>query len=69
MDVNTKISNMTKKAGRPLGRKQDRLVQMRLSEEFITKIDEWRRHQPDLPSRTEAVRRMVEQALSQGKKR
>lgn len=37
---------------------------MRASPEFLSAIDEWRRQQPDLPPRAEAIRRIVEQALS-----
>jgi ribosome-binding protein aMBF1 (putative translation factor) len=45
--------------GRPPGRIQDRLFQMRLSEEFLERLDEWRRKQPDLPSRAETIRRLT----------
>jgi hypothetical protein len=45
--------------GRPPGRIQDRLFQMRLSEEFLERLDEWRRKQPDPPSRAEAIRRLT----------
>jgi hypothetical protein len=31
--------------------KQDRLMQMRVSKEFLRDVDEWRRKQPDIPSR------------------
>ncbi len=60
---------MKKKVGRP---KQERVgipVQMRFAEEFLAKIDDWRRVQPDLPSRTESIRRLVDQALSSGKRK
>jgi ribosomal protein L19E len=30
---------------------------------MLTKIDKWRRKQADVPSRSEAIRRLVEQAL------
>lgn len=40
--------------------KNDRQLQMRVSDEFLSKVDEWRRKQPDLPPRTEAIRRMVD---------
>jgi hypothetical protein len=30
----------------------------------VTAVDEWRRRQPDLPSRGEAIRRLVEQSLA-----
>jgi hypothetical protein len=41
----------------------DRPFQMRASQEFLEKLDEWRRHQSPIPSRAEAIRRLVEQAL------
>ncbi len=55
--------------GRPPGLVHDRLIQMRVSGEFIRSVDDWRRQQDDLPSRTEAIRRLIEQALQGGKKR
>jgi hypothetical protein len=42
---------------------QDKTFQMRVSEDFLRAIDDWRRKQPDLPSRAEAIRRLVEMAL------
>jgi hypothetical protein len=44
--------------GRPPGRIQDRPFQMRLSGEFLERLDEWRRKQPESPSRAEAIRRL-----------
>lgn len=41
----------------------DKLLQMRVSEEFLRAIDEWRRQQDDLPSRSEAIRRLIERGL------
>jgi hypothetical protein len=38
---------------------------MRVSPEWLAIIDEWRRKQPDLPSRAEAIRRLVQRALNQ----
>jgi len=35
----------------------------------LKRIDDWRRRQPDLPTRPEALRRLVELALAQAKKR
>jgi hypothetical protein len=49
--------------GRPAGAVQTHQVQIRVSLEFLSKLDEWRRSQPDLPSRTEAVWRICEEAL------
>ena len=36
---------------------------IRFSETFLKSIDEWRRMQPDLPSRAAAIRRLVEMGL------
>jgi hypothetical protein len=33
--------------------------------EQLAAIDEWRRRQPDLPSRSEAIRRLLDLALQQ----
>jgi len=38
-------------------------AQMRFSKEFLQAVDDWRRKQADIPSRTEAIRRLVDQAL------
>ena len=37
--------------------------EMRMEPETLQKVDEWRRKQPDLPSRPEAIRRLVELGL------
>jgi hypothetical protein len=58
--------------GRPLkreGQVQDKQLQMRVSKEFLALVDEWRRQQPVIPSRTEAVRRMVEAAAVRAKRK
>ena len=44
----------------------DKQFQMRASADFLARIDDWRREQPDIPSRAEAIRRLVEIALSGG---
>lgn len=41
----------------------DKLFQMRTNDEFLRRVDDWRRAQEDLPSRTEAIRRLVELGL------
>ena len=41
--------------------------ELRLSGELAAAIDEWRRHEPDPPNRTEAVRRLIERGLASGK--
>jgi hypothetical protein len=69
--VNTKTIKMpagNRPRGRPSDRRQDRLFQMRVSEQFLRTVDEWRRGQIDLPSRAEAIRRLVELATKTKKK-
>jgi hypothetical protein len=39
------------------------LVGTRLQPELLAQLDEWRRGQPDLPTRPEAIRRIIEQAV------
>jgi metal-responsive CopG/Arc/MetJ family transcriptional regulator len=46
---------------------QTERLQMRVSADFLAKVDDWRREQADLPNRSEAIRRLVELAL-EGKK-
>ena len=41
---------------------------MRVSESFLQMVDDWRRRQIDVPSRAEAIRRMVELAIKANKK-
>lgn len=53
----------TKKGpGRP-ATGQDPVTAIRLSVDMRAALDDWRRGQPDLPSRSEAIRRLVEAAL------
>lgn len=42
---------------------KDRQFQMRVSDDWLRQLDEWRRKQPDLPPRAEAVRRLVQKGL------
>ncbi|WP_313326232.1 hypothetical protein [Sphingobium yanoikuyae] len=42
----------------------DKVLQMRVSEDWLAMIDDWRRFQPDIPSRAEAIRRLVGCALA-----
>lgn len=41
--------------------------EIRLSPDLADQIDEWRRHQPDLPNRAEAARRLIESGLQASK--
>jgi cytochrome c553 len=52
-----------KKRGRP-ATGNDPVRAMRLSDEFIAKVDAWAAQQPDEPGRSEAIRRLVERGLN-----
>jgi hypothetical protein len=55
--------SVTKK---PIGRPRTGVgaqIGMRWHELVLAEIDDWRRKQPNLPSRTEAIRRLVEIGL------
>jgi len=70
-NVNTENTKMTinkRPRGRPSKIAQDRPFQMRVSESFLRMVDDWRRGQIDVPSRAEAIRRMVELAVKEKKK-
>jgi hypothetical protein len=41
------------------------MVATRVQPELLEQIDRWRREQPDLPTRPEAIRRLVVNALQQ----
>jgi hypothetical protein len=62
------MTNRKRPPGRPTTRPQDRLFQMRVSEQFLRMLDDWRRTQVDLPSRAEAIRRLVESGIRTRKK-
>lgn len=38
-------------------------INIRVDEEFLKRLDDWRRRQDDLPGRPEAIRRLVEIGL------
>jgi hypothetical protein len=56
---------MPAKRVRPIRPKTDadltELLQLRVSKEFLANLDEFRRQQPNLPTRQQAVRQIVEQ--------
>jgi hypothetical protein len=58
-----------KKRGRPPGRSYGETIPMRLSPALKAKVEAWAWKQPDRPSRSEALRRLVEQALNLPNKR
>ena len=48
-----------KKKGRPPGETYPQHLHMRVDDDFFRDLDEWRRKQPGLPNRTDAVRQLV----------
>ena len=42
----------------------DERITTPMKADLLRRIDEWRRKQPDIPNRAEAVRRLVEKALA-----
>lgn len=43
-------------------------ISVRIEDEVLKKLDNWRRNQEDVPTRPEAIRRLVEQALEKPSK-
>ncbi|WP_404557795.1 hypothetical protein [Bradyrhizobium niftali] len=46
-----------------MGEKKDQRIPVMMSSEEVEAIDDWRRQRPELPSRSEAIRRLVELGL------
>lgn len=57
----------------PMKTERGRLYHMVVSDDFVQRIDDWRRRQHDIPSRAEAIRRLVSRGLDaeeiQGKRK
>jgi hypothetical protein len=51
------------KTRKPRPKQTGLLVGTRLQPELLAQLDAWRRLQPDLPTRPEAIRRIIEQAV------
>jgi hypothetical protein len=60
---------LKKKRGRGRPRKNPISIHLTLLPAKAEQVDAWAAEQEDQPSRPEAIRRLVEQALSTGKKR
>ena len=48
---------------------QDAILQMRIAADLVGQLDELRRHESDIPSRSEMVRRLISRAAETQKKR
>jgi hypothetical protein len=44
----------------------DHQIQLRVSAGILRKIDQWRKKQPDIISRSEAIRRLIDLGLTTG---
>lgn len=64
--MSTVVSAKNKRTGRP--RVDSEAVNVRMERPLLSALDAWRREQPDLPTRPEAVRRLVEKALGGDRK-
>ena len=62
-----KATRDTTKSRKPRAKGTGEPVMVRLQPGLATPLDDWRRKQADLPSRAEAIRRLVEQALAKGR--
>jgi hypothetical protein len=62
MAVSNKVI-LKKKPGRP-ATGNDPVRAIRLSDEFLAKVDSWAARQPNEPGRSEAIRRLVELGLT-----
>ena len=60
--VTLKKKGITKKRGRPATGK-DPILTLRAPQALTAEVEEWADRQPDRPSRSEALRRLVEIAL------
>jgi hypothetical protein len=57
-----------KRMGRPPAEVKPYPLQVTVSQEQLNRIDNWRRTHTELPSRTEAVRQMIDLATKGAKK-
>jgi hypothetical protein len=56
------VANSRKKRPNQTGQ----MVSTRLQPEIMKLVDDWRRDQPDLPTRPEAIRRLVVKGIGNG---
>lgn len=51
---------------RPTDDPKTERIDLRFPPRMLSAVDEWRRHQPDIPARAEAIRRLVARGLADG---
>jgi hypothetical protein len=57
-----------RRGGRP-ATGHDPVTALRMPASLATRVEEWAKQQPDQPSRSEAIRRMIEMVLKMKEKR
>lgn len=45
--------------------RKDERLELRLTTAMLERVDDWRRREKDIPTRSEAIRRMVERVLDE----
>jgi hypothetical protein len=63
------ILDIKKSRGRPKEAGTGTLIGTRWHEPELSEVDDWRRDQPDIPGRAEAVRRLVRMGLDSDKRK
>ena len=58
------ISDVTKRRGRPVTTGKGQPITLRLQSELLAAVDNWAASEDDVPSRPEAVRRLIQRGLS-----
>jgi hypothetical protein len=59
-DGQAQMAKKERPARRPVGLVNDKQLLMRVTQDFLDALDDWRRKQPDIPGRSAAIRRLVE---------
>ncbi len=65
------IARQTKRGATPMPRRLDpesetEGIRLLAPKSWYQRVDEWRRQQPDIPNRSEAIRRLVDRGLAEG---
>jgi metal-responsive CopG/Arc/MetJ family transcriptional regulator len=64
MTVKKIVKPNARKVGRPVEIGAESFIGLRVPEDLVKRVDAWAARQDDKPPRSEAIRRMIEQALA-----